>query len=257
MVSVSISIYLLLLLFLLLLSVVRLCFFSHSFAAVSSPLLIFMYGYFRICFIGHVHDCLDAACAWPCSRSPHCAQPNAGKLLSLPVYCNVLFICFLVCFLPAQLFGLCCFTYSSLSLSPSRSLTLCLLLIYLQVNKAHEFHNLHQNFVNILPQIKSNCNCCAWQGRRTLRMLNAYKINKRFCGFWPQGQAGRQTNGQMSGQNNRQADRETDGQTERQTGRQADSICGWSVTSRNWQAIYRFIFAHCQITSTDYFITKA
>lgn len=117
-VSVSISIHLLLLfLFLLLLSAVRLCFFSHSFAAVSSPLLIFMYGYFRICFIGHVHDCLDAACAWPCSRSPHCAQPNAGKLLSLPVYCNVLFICFLVCFLPAQLFGLCCFTYSSLSLS--------------------------------------------------------------------------------------------------------------------------------------------
>lgn len=94
-VSVSISIYLLLLLFLLLLSAVRLCFFSHSFAAVSSPLLIFMYGYFRICFIGHVHDCLDAACAWPCSRSPHCAQPNAGKLLSLPVYCNVLFICLL------------------------------------------------------------------------------------------------------------------------------------------------------------------
>lgn len=143
---------------------------------------------------------------------------NCCLCLSIVMFCLFVF-----------LFAFCLHNYLVYVASPtllslsSRSLThaLCLLLIYLQVNKAHEFHNLHQNFVNILPQIKSNCNCCAWQGRRTLRMLNAYKINKRFCGFWPQGQAGRQTSGQMSGQSDRRADRRTDGQTERQTGRQA------------------------------------
>lgn len=90
---------------------------------------------------------------------------------------------------------------------------------------------------------------------QTLRMLNACKINERFCGFGPQGQHGTGRQAQMS----------SDTETDRQAGWLAGvwacgrgSVCGWSVTSlRNWQAIYRFIFAHCQITSTDYFITKA
>lgn len=52
----------------------------------------------------------------------------------------------------------------------------------------------------------------------TLRMLNACKINERFCGFGPQGQHGTGRQAQMS------RDRETD----RQPGRQA----GWQVCGR-------------------------
>lgn len=111
----------------LLLSAIRLCFFSHSFAAVSSPLLIFMYGYFRICFIGHAQcerlsrRCCLRLCMF--SISPRiCLACHASKLLSLPIVMFCLFVC-LLCACTTIWFMLLAL---SPSLLPSPSLFACL-----------------------------------------------------------------------------------------------------------------------------------
>lgn len=145
------------------------------------------------------------------SNSPRSCPGMPCRQIAVSAYCNVLFIC---------LFALRLHNYLVYVRSRSLLLPLSFFLFAFDLFAGKQSRQnariLHRYFVNILPQIQNRIAIVVRGEPRpahTLRMLNACKINERFCGFGPQGQHGTGRQAQMS------SDRETDRQAGRPAGR--------------------------------------